>query len=166
MATLGPNRWHRGYMEAEARMLNPCAFCGASHWSDVACVDAWRAGHAEGTPRPAPKPAHTPEPWFLDRFGMAAPIGPRAAWTVADIEGAGDSGLVAHDVAIADAARIVACVNALAGINPEAVPELLAAVDALLERYIGEERAVMPPKIVALADARLALTKATGGITR
>lgn len=32
----------------------------------------------------------------------------------------------------ANAARIVACVNACAGINPEAVPDLLTAAEAIL----------------------------------
>jgi len=35
----------------------------------------------------------------------------------------------------ANAKRIVACVNACAGINPEAVPDLLAACRLSLERY-------------------------------
>ncbi len=34
-----------------------------------------------------------------------------------------------HEVREANAARIVACVNACAGINPEAVPDLLAAAE-------------------------------------
>lgn len=77
--------------------------------------------------------AHTPEPWRLDTDG-----------------GSGQYHNIRHNMicsgpyllgsrrdtgtAKADAARIVACVNACAGINPEAVPDLLAAVeDALIQ---------------------------------
>jgi len=39
------------------------------------------------------------------------------------------------DRSYANAARIVACVNGCAGINPEAVPELLATLKAVLALY-------------------------------
>lgn len=58
---------------------------------------------------------HTPEPWHaFERDGHWALTAPRC----------GEVGIV-NDAD--QAARIVACVNACAGINPEAVPELLAA---------------------------------------
>ncbi len=39
------------------------------------------------------------------------------------------------ELSYANAERIVACVNNCAGINPEAVPELLAALKLLVYRY-------------------------------
>lgn len=71
---------------------------------------------------------HTPEPWVLD--GTNRP----EIWTadglhVTDISGAGFSEVNDR----IHAARIVACWNACAGINPEAVPlmrEALETIDA------------------------------------
>ncbi len=76
---------------------------------------------------------HTPEPWSLDEFymeyagGSSVPI--ISPW-IQDYFGRGDR---RHEEAAANMARIVACVNACAGINPEAVPELIRAVDAFLQ---------------------------------
>ena len=76
---------------------------------------------------------HTPEPWSLDGFRLGPPIGPRASWTFATLSGPGDHGTIVADIAIADGARIVRCVNALAGIeNPAAVRELIEACQSIL----------------------------------
>ena len=92
---------------------------------------------------------HTPEPWkYLppDHVGGAAIIpmeGPCICtfWNEnPDLRSEAE-----HD---ANARRIVACVNACEGINPEAVPDLLAACEAALwllgtdsdRRTIGELR--------------------------
>lgn len=74
---------------------------------------------------------HTPEPWFFNPH--------RSSITQQDPTEAPDSskklicllyqgnGIKYED---ADAKRIVACINACAGLNPEAVPELVAACTA------------------------------------
>ena len=69
--------------------------------------------------------AHTPEPWYIARrLGPAsAPIVLGADnLMVADPIGTSEADYAAARVKVdANAARIVACVNACAGINPEAV---------------------------------------------
>jgi len=76
---------------------------------------------------------HTSEPWIVgDDDKNEQP-------TIYGDEGRQFVGLCAHEClvsripeAAANAKRIVACVNACAGINPEAVPELLeAAINAV-----------------------------------
>lgn len=83
---------------------------------------------------------HTPEPWEYGTFPkwqpgrsnyhVVRPQGefPHGGWIA-------DFGYPCDDVAEANAQRAVACVNALAGINPEAVPDVVAALRALLEGY-------------------------------
>lgn len=62
-----------------------------------------------------------------------------------------------------NAARIVACVNGCEGINPDAVPDLLAALELVLEwvdgRY-GEPFAAMGCQ--SYDEARAAIAKARG----
>jgi len=55
----------------------------------------------------------------------------------------------------ANAERIVACVNACEGINPEAVPEMLKAL-----QNIENDSGTIPPAIWAMRNA--AIAKATG----
>jgi hypothetical protein len=68
--------------------------------------------------------AHTPEPWTTN------PDINRLGWII-------ESSATGEEVAITrfrpNAARIVACVNACAGINPEAVPDMLAALQDALD---------------------------------
>ena len=96
---------------------------------------------------------HTPEPWI--------------ACDIADILGlnAGHfeiynkpfgAGIVGWAVTKEDAARIVSCVNACKGINPEAVPELLEALELFLSCKITNEQQNEAARI-----ARAALAKAT-----
>ena len=61
----------------------------------------------------------------------------------------------------ANAARIVSCVNNCAGINPAAVPGLVAALDrvALLNEHAGEIGSGMLMTIVTEARAALAAAK-------
>lgn len=68
---------------------------------------------------------HTPEPW-INHDSM---IDDAEGRTVATTNGFGRP----QGTDSANAARIVACVNGCEGINPEAVHELVAAVDAVLE---------------------------------
>lgn len=106
---------------------------------------------------------HTPEPWRVDKLGddgrvICGPEGePIADWTCSSqkYDELGDW------VTEPDADRIVACVNACVGINPEAVQELLSACI--------QARAAMPDPtwssdeqkpVIALLDS--AIAKATG----
>ena len=84
---------------------------------------------------------HTPEPWEYGTFPkwqpgrsnyhVVRPQGefPHGGWIA-------DFGYPCDDVAEANAQRAVACVNALTGLNPEAVPDVVAALRGLL-RYEG-----------------------------
>lgn len=84
---------------------------------------------------------HTPEPWESvkalsgsenDRgfniYGGAQFIG-RVSPMIKDKRGN------ASEEGIANADRIVACVNACAGINPEAVPDVLEALKGMCDAY-------------------------------
>ena len=69
---------------------------------------------------------HTPEPWTGDaQWVMSGPNGVIVAECIRDKDlPTGDGvGLVRNNVA-----RIIACVNACAGINPEAVSDLVEAL--------------------------------------
>ena len=79
---------------------------------------------------------HTPGPWGIDRdldshcdYVLPSPaawaINPHAIATVAMQR-------IDNEWVSANAPHIVACVNACAGINPEAVPEMLAALEAVI----------------------------------
>lgn len=69
---------------------------------------------------------HTPGPWHQKHtVGIFDGFGREILWI--DVRGAlGDI-----DTREANAARIVACVNACEGINPEAVKDLLEALEAI-----------------------------------
>lgn len=106
---------------------------------------------------------HTSEPWELhpdypnqvrrppsnDAYGLSA--------SIADCS----SGIWPDSKTVANAARIVACVNACKGINPEAVPDLLAALQAVLD--VPEARKALEQwgdrELIA---ARAAIAKAEG----
>ena len=61
-----------------------------------------------------------------------------------------------HATAAANATHIVACVNACKGVNPEAVPDLLAALEACLPVLDN------PAMHWELKTARAAIAKAKG----
>ena len=85
---------------------------------------------------------HTPEPWEYGTFPkwqpgrsnyhVVRPQGefPHGGWIA-------DFGYPCDDVAEANAQRAVACVNALAGLNSEAVPDVVAALRGLLHGVDG-----------------------------
>ena len=80
---------------------------------------------------------HTKEPWKVaDPTDDEAPWNIRSAdkheWYIARISPMAGGG---PDTSDANAERIVSCVNACAGINPEAVPALRNAVDGLLSIF-------------------------------
>lgn len=97
---------------------------------------------------------HTPEPWRFNRHinssGVFSDI-----WS--DATGHKTAGYIYND---ADGERIVACVNACAGINPEAVPLLLGSLKGLIWRWESCHGEEVPPDV---SLARTAITKATGG---
>lgn len=71
---------------------------------------------------------HTPEPWCkLNDCGTVKIWGPRGDCVAVNI------GCSCDNEANAD--RIISCVNACAGINPEAVPDVVEALRVLLEGY-------------------------------
>lgn len=111
---------------------------------------------------------HTPEPWECEPHSHGSGPGTKYDWTilggtyldyheddeqpddptiepskvstvVAKALGNATSGVITE----ANARRIVACVNACAGLNPEAVPDLISAVIGMAERideYVSELR--------------------------
>lgn len=107
----------------------------------------------DGAPLPT---THTPEPWYEDDGGIYSACDLR----VADTFNTEDP--IPEEEAAANAARIVACVNACAGINPEAVRDLLAALEFYADaaRY-HEQDGWLAQDLGELA--RAAVTKAKGG---
>ncbi len=83
---------------------------------------------------------HTPEPWvideFLEREGFYKIRGKSENLCPVHVYSFSEHG--ADPESTANAARIVACVNACAGIKPEAVPDLVAAARAVRERIIRD----------------------------
>lgn len=93
---------------------------------------------------------HTPTPWYFghDKFSLHTPI-------ASEDDPSGKP--VASVLEKADAERIVACVNSCAGLNPEAIPELVqAARDARAILRNNEN----PSKELLLAVLQNALAKA------
>ena len=106
---------------------------------------------------------HTPGPWFLhgkpgyealEIFGTNRPIA-KSLYHLGSEDNEAD----------ANARRIVACVNACEGINPEAVPELLAvckllvAARAASEGYLDERALVNLNQATEMAEAAIAKAK-------
>lgn len=98
---------------------------------------------------------HTPGPWTyhhepsLNRYAVRAE--PFGTETILSISYWSRTPIWDRERAEADASRIVSCVNACDGINPEAVPDLLAACEAALS--FGEGH---PDRTPSWHDARLA----------
>lgn len=81
---------------------------------------------------------HTPEPWKIGAYGMVVARGEHGGIVIADVPRTdGDP------AAEANARRIVACVNALAGIPIEAIESGVVA-EALLA-VVNATRAYLPP---------------------
>jgi len=113
---------------------------------------------------------HTPGPWIVGR-GNRIYMG--AAMEAREIAVATRSDPSIRAQAEANAARIVACVNACEGINPEAVPEIVKALGDLLDvvnwlQGSGNMKSPIVPHpfglgvLGAKAQARAALAKARG----
>lgn len=98
---------------------------------------------------------HTAEPWLTNTNSQGDwDISPDGEDMICDLKGCANSE--------ANAVRIVACVNACAGLNPDAVPGLVSALRAALNHI--EHGWTDPALCIAVADiARAALAKAEGG---
>lgn len=101
---------------------------------------------------------HTPEPWKVSEVGAGefittVPAGPLSGKTehIATVQ------YKTSPCWAADAARIVSCVNYCAGINPEAIADLLT-----LARYCDKPGDTVLNKSAIVGMARAALRKATG----
>lgn len=127
-------------------------------------------------PTAAP-PTHTPEPWaigFSDGTGRGEngdgcwiTAGDHAAHKadaiVSVVPGGRDDWNVAKGPNPANAARIVACVNACAGIDPAAVPDLLAVCRSIVANYDAEGWLYdLAPDMDLIDAARAAISKAKG----
>jgi hypothetical protein len=91
---------------------------------------------------------HTPEPWSLESYG--ATLITKNGYDIALT----NSGKFKTGNAQQDAARIVTCVNACAGLNPAAVPRLVEALQAGVDNDM--------PTTEWLRMARAALAAAKG----
>ena len=111
---------------------------------------------------------HTPGPWTyhhepsLNRYAVRAE--PFGTETILSISYWSRTPIWDRERAEADASRIVSCVNACDGINPEAVPDLLAACKAVDDAWTGGENGDWRGALDrALGMARAAIAKAEGG---
>ena len=104
---------------------------------------------------------HTPEPW--SQMGCGIYANKRLIACFGDDD---DSGISAEIEQIATTKRAVDCVNACAGINPEAVKDLVAELESLADYLAGQLTAIECPPTDEQSDwplvhkARAALAKA------
>lgn len=102
---------------------------------------------------------HTKEPWAITKASWQTSliVAPHNGWTVAELSIEDNEDTAEADGAIRDAnaARIVACVNACAGINPEVVPEMVV----LLEKLQSEIGFSHSDHLKAMVRATLAKAK-------
>lgn len=142
--------------------------------------DRWNMRH----PEQAPPVAHTPEPWHhgghslrrpwadgifawgeaeqLNDAGIAHVYGVPTNTTIDDADKINDERC---RTGLANARRIVACVNACAGLDPAALPALVAAAGELDEQVftpsLAEGRMGANAKLI-VADFRAALAVVRG----
>jgi hypothetical protein len=125
------------------------------------------------------KTEHTPGPWLYRKTILETRAIDRKWEIVQPLpNGGGEMVVVGSNTGIdclteADARLIVACVNACGGINPDAVPDMLAALRNIQNAVEGLAAGLFEPggpRHVNLADldglastARAALAKAEGG---
>lgn len=111
-----------------------------------------------------PQPAHTPEPWQVDDCEDAQGNHTLRSWED-NCHGATDIPSIGTIPMEANAARIVACVNACAGIDPSAVPSLVDALEDLVETWADDDYQTHAGMVEIEADTlreimrRLALAK-------
>lgn len=114
---------------------------------------------------------HTPEPWSFDLenigidnnpgFGLLADGLPLNITVHSRSLDKWPNTADCTEQATANAKRVVACVNACEGINPEAVPELLEAAERMIGFICHRLPAAMWQNEPWLQPARAALAKAT-----
>ena len=106
---------------------------------------------------------HTPEPWRTEG-GDRAEVLTKDGYMIASCEWAQKE----DDIPDANAERIVDCVNACAGLDPEAVPGLLAVCEVVVEA--SKDHGSLSPGWFAslpviIAAARAAIDQAKGETT-
>lgn len=89
---------------------------------------------------------HTPGPWKKYDGRNCIEIGSRSSHVVTFHDGPGGG----NDHA--NAARIVACVNACEGINPEAVREMLEALKEIKHGLVGTKARELAARVLARAE--------------
>lgn len=94
-----------------------------------------QVSHPSQPPPDMSKESHTPEPWTADRCydGALSICQMRHPSRLVCVNATADALPAGYDAAEANAARIVSCVNSCAGINPEAVPDLLSVLKEAYE---------------------------------
>ena len=113
---------------------------------------------------------HTQTPWINHGQCIGTPDSKKTVAILPDDEspakwgtiGGFEYGDLEPDAQAANCARIVACVNACAGINPEAVPDLLTVLRAAVARVELANREGDPILSAWLPDAQAAIAKAEG----
>ena len=114
------------------------------------CVYIWAINNEQRTM----KTQHTPEPWMVEGSNV---------WQENGLDVDQSSIATTHGPnAEAIAQRIVACVNACRGINPEAVPDLLKAASIALAEIEMKNAHFGMRTSTATEALRAALSKATG----
>jgi hypothetical protein len=108
------------------------------------------------------KPKHTPEPWSYDESQEDYVLYSDSAWIGKTSLG---YGVTPEGETEANAARIVACVNACEGINPEAIPLMLEALKSVVSAFYKIPQADKFPSdlTAAITDASAAIAKTKGG---
>jgi hypothetical protein len=125
---------------------------------------------------------HTPEPWAVEKATHSHEFGTDFIECIlvnsARQEIARTSTRIVCNDSTPNAERIVACVNACAGLNPEAIQELIAALDAVTQQLSDLHAAICDQELedhfvddsinmlseggTAIEQARAALAKAKG----
>jgi hypothetical protein len=106
-----------------------------------------------------PNAAHTPEPWYVAE-GRSGPS--------LRLDNHGIAGVMMVPASFANLSRAASCVNSCAGINPEAVPDLLAALEAVLPlaqayyQTLPDDGPEQDHYINVIKAARAALAEAQG----
>lgn len=104
---------------------------------------------------------HTPEPWDLSCLGAGEEI------EALRITGPGDEEVIPPTYMDTPTEenfkRIVSCVNACEGLNPEAVPELVAKLEHILEYWNGADGSAVDALDHILTEVAGCLAKANEG---
>jgi hypothetical protein len=111
------------------------------------------------------KPAHTAGPWSVGPYGGIYPVNANEHGGPMIVSATTKSGRLPNHAA--NERHIAACVNALEGINPDAIADVVAALRGLenAAAYVSQMGATTGPQwptlSFALIKARAAISKAT-----